>query len=1073
MASKNLSKIKFIGNTTPIEDPEGLIGLYDQQGNLIDVPAVATTKIEVLDAVSEGPIQGLVEGTYDYYGIEGETGWRKAVYTQYSDAPNLSNVKWLKSVYWDEVPVINSENQYNFQQVDMSYVTGTSNGTYNSSEQKLLGLDNPELRVSKQINKRLYGSSGDRVTSSSIDSESDYTLIHRIYNTNAKGCIVNMRVNQLYRSVNTVDDPEYPAGSVVKTRVDYKIYYKPFFSNEEKNPKSYIFGSQDYMEGKITDGILKSTRVNFFGSNLEDPDFRGWEIAIIRQTPESNTITIRNATFVDSITEIYNEVYLYPNTAIVRSKYSAEFFSNIPQRSFHVKGLKVKVPSNYNTTLRTYGQARGGLIGGANFDSEIGGGETATNGGSASVNGTTTIWDGTFKTEKEYTNNPAWVFYDLISNPIYGLGQHLTADNIDKFTLYEIAQYCDELVMSEYGELEPRFECNLVLTTREDALKVLQDLASIFRGLIFYKSGSIFATSDKPLIGNRKMTFNNANVKDGEFVYQSSSHKSRHSVAIVRFNDKKNFYKPSLEIVEVSDAIKRNGLREKEISAFGCTSRGQARRFGLWSILTDTFNTETVSFTTGLQGAYLQPNDVVAISDKYKKLSRTTGRTIGIYGGNYLEDSYNNYDLTAVGSVTKTANNEGKIGGCIQLSSSYLELQTPYIHDPSTSSFAVSGWFKYSAGATLQTIAAKRQSNAVGWDLYINTSTKRVIFTVEDTGGDEVSVTASSFGDVNAGTWYYIVASIDKTNNKIKIQINGGDVDEADASTINNISTNNTTYFRIGNNNAGSQPYAGSIDQICVWSGRHIDANQGAEMYHNGSGQSIAQMGYNCKNLISCYDLQDGPTVVLDYKLDYLEDDTNYILNLLTPSYNYYHTVTDLTSDDTSNIQRPQTQTVNFHTDEHQIRDEKSYLFLENQLDRNNYITTGSLLYTIEKSTYTTGDTANLTNPSVDYYKILNISSKEGGTQYDITALNYSPDKFTLIDEKTAFERESNTIDVTPVPPIVGIVTSRPSNPPKKKAPPLIIVENITTTSTPIPPPIDPPIEDTGDFVDPFYTPSG
>lgn len=1065
MRNYNIQNIPFhiIGSSKPVEDPEGLIDMYDEQGNLIDVPAIATTHIEVLDAITEGPINTIVEGTYDYEGVEGETGWRKAIYTEYPDAPNLTNSKWLRSIYWDEVPVVNSQNQYNFQQVDMSYAIGTAAGVLDSNN-KLLGLNNPELRVSKQLNERLYGSKDDKATSATVDSENDFTKIYRINNIHAKGCIVNIRVNQLFRNIVVTDDPDYAAGSIVATKVVYKIYYKPIFANEDNNPNNYTFGIEDSIHGKISDGIVKSSRVNFYNANLELPDFRGWEIAIVRLTPESLTVNTRNSTFIDSITEIYEEAYLYPNTAVVRSNFSAEFFSTIPSRSFHIEGIKVKVPNNYNTRLRRYGQNAGGATDGSGYNVGIGGGVTAAEGGDETVNGKTNNWNGYFKPNREYTNNPAWVFYDLMTNPIYGLGKYVSEANLDKWTLYEISQYCDELVASEYGGVEPRFTCNLVLTTREDAIKVLQDLASIFRGLLFYKTGSIFATYDRSLVGNRMMTFNNSNVENGEFNYQSSSKNSRHSIAIVRFNDKNNFFKPALEIVEVPDAIKKYGVKEKELVAFGCTSRSQARRFGLWSIYTDMLNTESVSFTTGLDGAYLQPNDVIAVADKYKKLYRTTGRTIGIYNGDETYDSIGAAQLTASGTVTATANTDGKVGGCISLTTTgSLALTDAGIHNPEYAPYTVSTWFKYTTGGgAIQTICCKKESGAKGWELYVNTTTKRVFFIVEDSATNSASVEASTFGNVNADTWYFVVATIDRSNDQISIQINGSHIDTSSISSVNNITTNASTYFTIGtNNDLTPQQFKGNLDQVCIWSGEAIGSGDAKILYNNGSGMSIPEMGYQSRHLVSCYELQDGPTVVLDDAITSINSGDDYLLSVVTPSFNYYPDVSDLSSDDTGSIQRSQIQNLSFAGTEHQIRNGRSHLFLENNFITTGFHVTGNLVYSIEKENYTTGDAAYFTNPTGDYYKILNIKSKDNSTKFEISAIEYSIEKFSLIDDKTTFERHTTTTDITPAPPVMGNIVVADSSPPR------IDPVNKAPVSTAFP---DPDVEDVGDFVNPNTT---
>ena len=267
------------------------------------------------------------------------------------------------------------------------------------------------------------------------------------------------------------------------------------------------------------------------------------------------------------------------------SQFDARNFSRVPSRAYDTKLIKVKIPNNYNPLLKTYGNSSATAT---DFNNPIGIAEGArTNSTYAADNqyegkwskasATPTIeWDGGFATVggvataeplKAWTDNPAWCFYDLITNPRYGLGEHIKETQIDKWSLYEIAKYCDELVPDTYGSLEPRFTINYLITSREEAFKVLNDLTSIFRGIAYYSNGSIFAVQDR--YKSAVYQFNNSNVIDGDFSYSSSSKRARHSVAIVRYNDKKNLFQPAIEYVEDEESVRRYGINEIETTALG------------------------------------------------------------------------------------------------------------------------------------------------------------------------------------------------------------------------------------------------------------------------------------------------------------------------------------------------------------------------------------------------------------------------------------------------------------------------------------------------------------------------
>jgi hypothetical protein len=576
----------------PVEYPvtDAVLGQYDANGNYLPKGALSLTEIEVLDLICEGEIQGLVTGYYPPTGTSGnagEIGWQYNYFHPYPNPPN-STSKFLRSIYWGEVPVVSSDNKYNFQRIDTSYSFGTPDGS-------LVNQSDPELTITRQIGERLRGTTLS-AAGQADDINKDYTKYYRILNKECQAADINVKFTVLSE---TISDPENKNeyGNTYATTVEYEGHYRPLFSTVGKTPPYYYLGFREKVKGKLNYGYIKSSRITFYGNFQNEKDFVGWEIKIIRITPDSLGTNLRNQTFIDSLTEIYSDTYLYPNSAIVRSRFSAEFFSQIPTRAFEVELLKVKIPDTYDPRKKTYTEPAEG-------------------------------WSGSFHSSKQWTDNPAWCYYDLLTNQRYGLGKYLPEANIDKWTLYEIGKYCDQLVPDGYGGLEPRFTCNLSINSRDEAYKVINDMASIFRGITYYAGGTIYTVQDSPK--DPIYQFTNDNVEDGNFVYSSSSQRVRHTVAIVRYNDKTNFYRPAIEYVEDFDGIRQYGIRELEINAFGCTSRGQAKRLGKWVLLTEKTETETVSFNAGIEGSFIRPGDIIQVFDSNRKLNKLAGRTLRI-----------------------------------------------------------------------------------------------------------------------------------------------------------------------------------------------------------------------------------------------------------------------------------------------------------------------------------------------------------------------------------------------------------------------------------------------------------
>lgn len=336
------------------------------------------------------------------------------------------------------------------------------------------------------------------------------------------------------------------------------------------------------LSGKTSTKYERSHRVDL-------PDaVSGWTVRVVRLTPNSTSGAIADTTNIDAITEVIDAKLRYPGSALVGLQFDASQFQSIPTRSFDLYGRIIRVPNNYDAETRTY----------------------------------TGVWDGGF--QNAWTDNPAWIFYDLLLHFRYGLGHLLNASQIDKWELYRIGQYCDQLVPDGKGGMEPRFTCNLYLSVRADALKVLQDLATTFRGMAYWAAGSVMAVADIP--EDPVYTYSNANVIDGKFNYPGSAKKTRYTVALVSWNDPTDFYRQKVEYVDDQAGITRYGIQQTEITATGCTSQAQAHRIGKWALLTNRLETESVGFSVGLDGTLARPGQIIRIADNDRAGRRIGGR---------------------------------------------------------------------------------------------------------------------------------------------------------------------------------------------------------------------------------------------------------------------------------------------------------------------------------------------------------------------------------------------------------------------------------------------------------------
>ncbi len=303
----------------------------------------------------------------------------------------------------------------------------------------------------------------------------------------------------------------------------------------------------------------------------------GWQVRIRRLTPNTNSEFISDKMYVQAVTEVIDAKIRYPNTALLGLRYDAQTFSNVAKMAVECEGVEILVPSNYNPETRIY----------------------------------TGLWDGTFK--RAYSNNPAWHFYDACTAKRYALGNRINSSMIDKWSIYRLGQYCDQLVPDGKGGQEPRFTLNVYEQSQDDAWSVLSKMAGAFRAYVYWDGQSIVCDADIPQ--DTVYTFTSANVIDGRFEYSGTRARDRHTIAKVAYDNPENRYKTEYEIVRDEAAIAKYGIRILDISAYGCTSVGQAQRAGNWALKTEQFETRTVTFKVGLDGFIPRPGKVIEIAD--------------------------------------------------------------------------------------------------------------------------------------------------------------------------------------------------------------------------------------------------------------------------------------------------------------------------------------------------------------------------------------------------------------------------------------------------------------------------
>nr|WP_313091166.1 phage tail protein [Moraxella sp. CTOTU48268] len=354
---------------------------------------------------------------------------------------------------------------------------------------------------------------------------------------------------------------------------------------------------------------------------IDLPRGNTWNIRVRRLTPNATSDLISDKMYVDAITEIIDAKLRYPNTAMLGLQYNAATFSNVAKLAVRCRGKIISVPSNYDPVTRTY-------------------------------NG---IWDGTFK--QAYSNNPAWVYYDICTQWRYGLGDRLTSAMIDKWSLYALAQYCDQQVSDGKGGNEPRFSVNVYLQAQQDAFSVLQSLASIFRAMSYWQGEQIVLDADLPK--DPVYTFSRANVVGGEFSYTGTRARDRHTIAKVAWDNPEQKFKTEYEFVRDEAAIAKYGVKVLDLSIVGCTSQGQAQRAGLWALKSEQLETRTVTFKTGLDGFIPTVGSIINVSDEVLA-GRANGGRVSAVSSDFLTVTLDRDTVVSAGDTLIINGNNGK-----------------------------------------------------------------------------------------------------------------------------------------------------------------------------------------------------------------------------------------------------------------------------------------------------------------------------------------------------------------------------------------------------------------------------
>lgn len=481
--------------------------------------------------------------------------------------PN-ANDSIFESIFYNNTAIESSDGTFNFVGLDITFKPGIPN------QLPIPGFS--RIEAEKEINPN-------EVT----------TVISVTYTTQGGNELDAVRPKLRIDSLNEIEEG---TGDLVGTVVEVQMEIASWNSNTMMfNP--FVKVRTIVTAGKTTAPYEDSFRLNL-PKNPDGSEGAPWQIKMVRNTQDQPEEVggVQNRTRFPSITELIDEAVTYESSAIVATEIDArQFGTTIPSRTYLVEGLLVNIPSNYDPDTRLYDG----------------------------------IWDGTFNVA--YSNNPAWVYYDIVTNRRYGLGRVIDASRIDKFLLYTIAKECDRLVEDGRGGFEPLFTFNGILNTREDAITVLQTILSNFHAILYWGEGSIKVSQDAA--SDLKRIVTKANVINGEFVYGGTGLQGRHSRVKVTWFNPDDGYRTAIEFVEDDEMLDRFGDNDAEIYAVGCTSQGQAARHGRWFLDNERYASRTISYSVSLENALVRPGELVEVLDETIAGFRMGGRVAAVVTG--------------------------------------------------------------------------------------------------------------------------------------------------------------------------------------------------------------------------------------------------------------------------------------------------------------------------------------------------------------------------------------------------------------------------------------------------------
>ena len=501
----------------------------------------------IVDLISEGEIEGF-EAQKDF--TVGTQQWRNAA---------------LKSIFFNNTPVMRPA-------ASVPTTTNIPRTDLNFSYQAL------DYRLGTQDQAYLYeiGTSTQAENQVNVELTQDAPVVRSITNVNVDGVRITVSVPQLY--VQGFNGNVQGSWVYVTIQVSY-------------NGGAWTTVVNDQIGGRTADLYQRRYRIDF--TQAPPVDIR---LYIGDKRPSGDVAVNANAVYWASYTELIYDKPRYPNSALVGMTLDAEQFSSIPTRSFHIRGIKVQIPSN-----ATVDNENGRLI----------------------YSG---VWDGTFQSAK-WCSDPAWILWDILTSKRYGFGDQVSADQLSKWDFLAASQYASELVPDGFGGYEPRFSCNVYIQTAEEAFKLINDLCSVMRAQPYWSAGSLALGQDRPT--DATFIFNQGNVTQEGFTYSGSGRKTRHTVAVVRYYDN-DIRDVAYEVVEDAAGVNKYGIEKVELTAFACTSRGQARRVGEWLLYSEQNQSEVLSFSTGpAEGMMVRPGDVIRVADPVRAGRFRAGRITG------------------------------------------------------------------------------------------------------------------------------------------------------------------------------------------------------------------------------------------------------------------------------------------------------------------------------------------------------------------------------------------------------------------------------------------------------------